>query len=63
MNLIDTLILQADQALRTLVPGATVAHSQNPADLAASADLSDDSLFIPLHSYADVFLHAYADVC
>ena len=42
MKLIDTMILQADQALRTLVHGATVAHSQNPADLAASADLSDD---------------------
>ena len=32
MNLIDTLIVQADQALRTLVPGAVVAAEANPAD-------------------------------
>lgn len=31
MNLIDTLILQADQALRTLVPGSVVAARTNPA--------------------------------
>ncbi len=32
MNLIDTLIVQADQALRTLVPGAVVAAEANPAE-------------------------------
>lgn len=41
MNLLDTLILQADQALRTLVPGATAAVAPNPADAAPAADLSD----------------------
>lgn len=42
MNLIDTLILQADQALRTLVPGATVALAANPAEQATATTLSDD---------------------
>jgi ubiquinone biosynthesis monooxygenase Coq7 len=31
-SLIDKLILQADQALRTLVPGSTVAHTPSPAE-------------------------------
>lgn len=31
MNLIDTLIIQADQALRTLVPGSVSAARDNPA--------------------------------
>lgn len=41
MNLIDTLILQADQALRTLVPGATTAVSPNPADAVPVVELGD----------------------
>lgn len=39
MNLIDTLILQADQALRTLVPGSVTANQPNPADSASDATL------------------------
>jgi ubiquinone biosynthesis monooxygenase Coq7 len=42
MSLIDTLILQADQALRTLVPGATVAQTDNPADQASASTLGAD---------------------
>ena len=32
MNLIDTLIIQLDQALHTLVPGSIEATRPNPAD-------------------------------
>jgi 3-demethoxyubiquinol 3-hydroxylase len=39
MNLIDTLILQADQALRTLVPGSVTATQPNPANTAANVTL------------------------
>jgi ubiquinone biosynthesis monooxygenase Coq7 len=39
MNLIDTLILQADQALRTLVPGSVSAARVNPAKATPAADL------------------------
>ena len=39
MNLIDKLIVQADQALRTLVPGSVTAAEANPADQADSAQL------------------------
>lgn len=41
MNLIDTLILQADQALRTLVPGSVNAARANPAQTAPAATLDD----------------------
>lgn len=37
MNAIDTLILQFDQALRTLVPGSVAAARPNPADTAPEA--------------------------
>jgi len=40
MNLVDTLILQADQALRTLVPGSVAARRRNPAEQVANADLN-----------------------
>jgi ubiquinone biosynthesis monooxygenase Coq7 len=40
MNLIDKLIIQADQALRTLVPGSVTASTANPADRAADAQLA-----------------------
>jgi ubiquinone biosynthesis monooxygenase Coq7 len=39
MNFIDTLILQADQALRTLVPGSVVAARANPAKATAAIEL------------------------
>lgn len=39
MNLIDTLILQADQALRTLVPGSVVAARPNPAKATPANEL------------------------
>jgi ubiquinone biosynthesis monooxygenase Coq7 len=39
MNLIDTLIVQADQALRTLVPGSTSPARANPAGSAEEAQL------------------------
>lgn len=39
MALIDTLIIQADQALRTLVPGSVSAARANPAGSTASATL------------------------
>lgn len=39
MNLVDTLILQADQALRTLVPGSVSAQRANPAREAGSSEL------------------------
>ncbi|MGA0806896.1 MAG: 2-polyprenyl-3-methyl-6-methoxy-1,4-benzoquinone monooxygenase [Pseudohongiellaceae bacterium] len=39
MNLIDSLILQADQALRTLVPGSVSAARANPAGTAPAAEL------------------------
>jgi 3-demethoxyubiquinol 3-hydroxylase len=39
MNLIDTLILQADQALRTLVPGSVSAARVNPAKATPAAAL------------------------
>lgn len=39
MNLIDTLILQADQALRTLVPGSVVAARANPARATPATEL------------------------
>lgn len=42
MNLIDTLILQADQALRTLVPGSVTATHPSPADAAPDATLDGD---------------------
>ena len=40
MNLIDKLIIQADQALRTLVPGSVTASTANPADQATNAQLA-----------------------
>jgi len=40
MNLIDKLIIQADQALRTLVPGSVTASSANPADRATTTQLA-----------------------
>jgi ubiquinone biosynthesis monooxygenase Coq7 len=39
MNLIDTLIMQADQALRTLVPGSVSAARANPAKATPAAEL------------------------
>jgi ubiquinone biosynthesis monooxygenase Coq7 len=39
MNPIDNLILQLDQALRTLVPGSTQAARANPGDSAPAAEL------------------------
>jgi ubiquinone biosynthesis monooxygenase Coq7 len=39
MNLIDTLIVQADQALRTLVPGSVSAARENPAKATPAAEL------------------------
>lgn len=39
MNLIDTLIVQADQALRTLVPGSVSAARVNPARATPAAEL------------------------
>jgi ubiquinone biosynthesis monooxygenase Coq7 len=41
MNLIDTLIIQADQALRTLVPGSVSAARVNPAKATPAAELDD----------------------
>ncbi len=41
MNLIDTLIVQADQALRTLVPGSVSAARANPARATPAAELDD----------------------
>lgn len=41
MNIIDTLILNFDQALRTLVPGSTHAQRENPAGHSEAAELSD----------------------
>jgi ubiquinone biosynthesis monooxygenase Coq7 len=41
MNGIDKLILNLDQALRTLVPGTTVAERANPAAAEASTRLDD----------------------
>ncbi len=41
MNLIDTLIIQADQALRTLVPGSVAAATPNPADRAPKTALNE----------------------
>lgn len=41
MNLVDTLIIQADQALRTLVPGSVSAARPNPAQTAVAGDLDD----------------------
>jgi len=38
-NLIDTFILQADQALRTLVPGTVVAARPSPAEDSSEAEL------------------------
>lgn len=40
MNFIDRLIIQADQTLRTLVPGSVTSASPNPADAAAEHELS-----------------------
>ncbi|HTQ98921.1 MAG TPA: 2-polyprenyl-3-methyl-6-methoxy-1,4-benzoquinone monooxygenase, partial [Candidatus Acidoferrum sp.] len=39
MSLIDKLIIQADQALRTLVPGSVSASEPNPADQAGPTQL------------------------
>jgi 3-demethoxyubiquinol 3-hydroxylase len=39
MNPIDTLILQLDQALRTLVPGTVTAARPNPADTAQAVSM------------------------
>jgi ubiquinone biosynthesis monooxygenase Coq7 len=39
MSLIDTLIIQADQALRTLTPGSVTASQPNPADAAPNVTL------------------------
>lgn len=39
---IDRLILQADQALRTLVPGSSTQHRRSPADAIADQDLSTE---------------------
>lgn len=41
MNLVDTLILQADQALRTLVPGSVTAKRSSPAGQAPVAELDN----------------------
>ena len=43
MNLVDKLIIQADQALRTLVPGSVAATSPNPADQAPKPVLKDSA--------------------
>ena len=43
MNLVDKLIIQADQALRTLVPGSVAATSPNPADQAPKPVLNDSA--------------------
>lgn len=40
MNPIDNLIIQLDQALRTLVPGSVQASRPNPAETAAAPELS-----------------------
>ena len=40
MNLIDKLIIQADQALRTLVPGSVSASTASPADAATNGQLA-----------------------
>ncbi len=42
MNTVDKLIVQLDQALRTLVPGSVAAERANPADNADAAELSSE---------------------
>jgi ubiquinone biosynthesis monooxygenase Coq7 len=42
VNPIDRLIVQLDQALRTLVPGSVAAERANPADSAESTSLAPD---------------------
>lgn len=42
MNLVDSLIVQLDQALRTLVPGSVAAERANPADSTEAAALSPE---------------------
>jgi ubiquinone biosynthesis monooxygenase Coq7 len=44
MNSIDKLILNLDQALRTLVPGTTVAERANPAAAQASTRMDDSAV-------------------
>lgn len=41
-NGLDRLILQFDQALRTIVPGSSTQHRVSPADTAADTSLSDE---------------------
>jgi 3-demethoxyubiquinol 3-hydroxylase len=41
MSFIDNLIVHADQALRTLVPGSVTPATVSPADTIANAELSD----------------------
>jgi 3-demethoxyubiquinol 3-hydroxylase len=42
LSLIDSLIVNADQALRTLIPNAATATRSNPADREEAAQLSDN---------------------
>jgi ubiquinone biosynthesis monooxygenase Coq7 len=44
MNLIDTMIIQLDQALRTLVPGTVRAARTNPADSVATGELQQQEV-------------------
>ena len=41
MNLIDNLIINFDQALKTLIPGSVHAKRENPANACAEADLDN----------------------
>ena len=41
MNILDNLIINFDQALKTLVPGSVHAGRKNPADQRPTADLDD----------------------
>lgn len=61
MNLIDTLIVQADQALRTLVPGAVVAAEANPAD--GRSDSADFDSVARARSAALMRINHTGEVC
>jgi ubiquinone biosynthesis monooxygenase Coq7 len=60
MNLIDTLILQADSALRTLVPGSVSPRRSSPGELMPATDLDPSAR---QHAAALMRINHTGEVC
>jgi len=60
MNILDNLIVNFDQALKTLVPGSVHAHRTNPADEASCTELNNEER---IHTAGLMRINHTGEVC